>query len=737
MGQNQDKPEGEEQILGEGLEETSLYPDSRGTGSLIGDVIKGGSSCKEETGNTREPDIQDLNESPCQEAATFSNEKHIHLWMSSYAAREVRQGGTAGKEGGEGGRAAPLVPQETDTNQTCGARTEERSRAYKLGSQVKRRDRMAEEELHTSSSIKMESHDERTVPRGDAQEDISPKTYGHDTCEHVKSLDDNENDSAMMRINECAAHPGQREFVSVRIQNESIMAEVENEDIKLSAGTVGSLSKRKEPPPAQPQHPLKNSPQKGSLLDMSDTIHYQPEKERTEANTKEDMCDVKLALNECSSEKAKVTEADIQRESVRPTNLQMDAGEATTHQETDSVSKSTPVLPTEASSILEKLLKRNRKEANLDSSKMKDVNIKEDTDDSVELNSLSAVKDPSEGLDPSDCAIKGIVPSSVNSKANSATEVHYTEDMHMKQTDATSDGLCFKPGIAQRESTSLISTDVSVKDKMEVKQNICSSEILPSPLESAVSAGVSCEMGGVITEASASSSVSDTKAPPTKSHGENADLSQSVAAEKTDTGAVKSLLQIKNESDSKINLESSGSEEGTPSVNTKKVEDLTEDTVVDVAQGTVTEENHQVTTSTRQHVEMTLNTETATADPSDNKSGKERDDGVLKREKSQNAPKSRPVSDLIKETIQLHEKLQHQDRAKPAEVKIEEQSVKVAQMKAAFDTAQKSPDKAIERKPSVRKGKKSKINVECNVNCVETGGSAEHTGRLHIRYMDQ
>ncbi|XP_036455021.1 uncharacterized protein si:ch211-108c6.2 [Colossoma macropomum] len=80
--------------------------------------------------------------------------------------------------------------------------------------------------------------------------------------------------------------------------------------------------------------------------------------------------------------------------------------------------------------------------------------------------------------------------------------------------------------------------------------------------------------------------------------------------------------------------------------------------------------------------------------------------GVTVREKAQNASKGRPVSDLIKETIQLHEKMK--EWTKPAESKAEvalgtAQSVKVAQMKAAFDPPKKSPDKALERKSSTRK----------------------------------
>ncbi|XP_048043030.1 coronin-1C-A isoform X1 [Megalobrama amblycephala] len=66
----------------------------------------------------------------------------------------------------------------------------------------------------------------------------------------------------------------------------------------------------------------------------------------------------------------------------------------------------------------------------------------------------------------------------------------------------------------------------------------------------------------------------------------------------------------------------------------------------------------------------------------------------------------RHVSDMIKETIELQKKMK--EWTKPADVRVDltldpTQSVKVSQMKAAFDPPKKSPDKALERKPSVRK----------------------------------
>ncbi|XP_016142049.1 microtubule-associated protein futsch-like [Sinocyclocheilus grahami] len=68
----------------------------------------------------------------------------------------------------------------------------------------------------------------------------------------------------------------------------------------------------------------------------------------------------------------------------------------------------------------------------------------------------------------------------------------------------------------------------------------------------------------------------------------------------------------------------------------------------------------------------------------------------------------RHVSDMIKETIELQKKMK--EWTKPTEARVDltldpTQSVKVSQMKAAFDPPKKSPDKALERKPSVRKGR--------------------------------
>lgn len=750
MGQNQDKLEEGEQALSEGPEETRPSPDSGGAGGHAGDVMEGGSSCEEEGGytgeNSGEPDAQDLDGSPGEEPTTPSSEKHIKLRVSPFAAREVRQGGAAGKEGGggEGGRTAPLVPKETGKNQTSGASTEERARAYKLFNQIKREERKRTEgELHTSSKINMEYQDEE-IQDENFSAGVSYEKYGLTvTSEDANSLENAEEDSAMVKMSRCGAHAGSELLSVQRDQNDTTTAEVADEDIQLCAGTVGRLSERKGPPTAQPQHPLKNSLQKESLLDMSDTIHCRPPKERTEKNTKEER-EVEPVLNDYSSTKPKVTDTDDERESVRP-YLQTDTTDTATNQKIDSNSASNPDSPTEPSSILEKLLKRNRKEAIPALSEIKEVEINDkDTTDVTEkriLDSAGTELSNNVNTPSSVCDTKGLKEKPP--KENLAATDHHIKDLDMNQTDAadsmTSDVLCFQPSVTGNitcESSftkshyskadcpssekNISSTDASVKVDVEIKTDISPSKSLSSDnSQSAVShERTSCEVSGVIAEESAPFSVSD-ESPPTKCDGQTADSCHLLTADKADTSAARPPLQIKSDRESKADPQLCGSAcSDDQSVRRKKVKDSSEDTaapavdagsVLVVAGTVISEESHQVTAGMKQDLHLAPNTGNMTPDQSDKKLAKEGDDGVSLREKSQSTPKSRPVSELIKETIQLHEKLQHQDRPKPAEVKSDEQgqSVKVAQMKAAFDSAQKSPDKAIERKPSVRRGKSS------------------------------
>lgn len=748
MGQNQDKLDGGEQALSEGLEEMRPNSDSGGVGNHTGDVMEGGSFCEEEAGNTgensREPDT--LDGRPSHEPTTPFSEQNIN-----FAVREVRLGGAAGKEGGgggggEGGRAAPLAPQETDENQKSSARVEERARSYKLYNQIRREEKRTEEELHTSSKINMED----TVPDEEIQDEdfsagVSHGKYGHAfTSEDANSLANTEEDPVTVKMSRCGAHSGIEFLPSVQQdQNEAIMADTADGDIKLCAGTVGRLSERKGLPTAQSLHPLINSLQKESLSDMSDTIHCRPPKKRTENNTKQETltCEVKRVSNDCSPIKPKVTDTVDQRESARP-YLQMDTAEATTNQKIDSISATNRASPNEPSSILEKLLKRNREQTTTALSEIKEVDINEKDivdDTATRISDSAATALSPDKIDQSVINTSSSAPDmkGLNEKLlkeSLAAKHHHTKgpDMEQRDTSDTSDALCFQPGVitntmcdsslanphystADCESSKNIkSTEVSVKKEMEVKPNVSSSASIQSDV---LHERTSCEVSSVIAEESAPSSVSDSKFTSTKNDGQIADSCHLLRTEKTDTSSVRPPLQIKTDQDSKTIQNVSGSTcSDDQSLRRKKVENSTGDTaakaldagsVLVQASRTITEESHRVAAGMKQDLHMTLHMENMMPYQSGKKLCKESDDSISEMDKSQGIPKSRPVSELIKETIQLHEKLQHQERPKPTEVKSDEQgqSVKVAQMKAAFDAAQKSPDKTVERKPSVRKGR--------------------------------
>lgn len=700
MGQNQDKLEGGEQALSGGSEEARPSPESGGAGSHTGDVMEGGSSGEEEAGNGREnsgePDAHELDGSPGREPTTPSSERHINLCGSSSAQREVRQGGAAGKEGGgEGGRTARLVPQETDEKQMSSARGEQRTRAYKLHNQAKRQQKRTEKEFN-----KMEYQDEGTGPREETQEEnfsagVSYERYGLTvTSEDANSLGDTEEDPVMVKMRRCGAHAGSEFLMSD--QNETIMAEAADEDLKLSAGTVGRLSERKGPPSAQLQHPLKNSLQKESLSDMSDTIQCRAPKEKTENNTKEETltCEVQPVFNEYSSARPKVTDPEDQREAGRPyPHIHMN--------ETDS----NPASPSEPSSILEKLLKRNRKE------KTPEIDDKDTAvGNAKRIPDTAATELSTDGVDQSDVNTPRSASDMKGLKEKLAAKDHHIKGSGLKKTPCadTSDDLRSQSGVnrnttcesahtnslyatADRQgSENIHSTDASVKEE---KPNITPYTNRPSDnLQSAVShERPSCDASGVIAEESAPSSLSDAKSPPTNNDWQ-------IAADKTESTTAGP--QVKSDSESKAEPLFSGSAcSSDRSVRRKKVKDSTEEAAAPAVDAG--------TAGLKQDPHMTLHTKNVASEQPYKKPVKESDDSVTMRDKSQSTPKPRPVSELIKETIQLHEKLQHQDRPKSVEVKPDEQgqSVKVAQMKAAFDAAQKSPDRAVERKPSMRKGR--------------------------------
>ncbi|XP_032434035.1 uncharacterized protein LOC116729527 [Xiphophorus hellerii] len=370
MGQNQEKIEGEQDI-DENLEETKISQEF-GLNTHSGEITEEESSCDDEDGKkSDEPHCYHPNERPSYEPTITSIERHE--CESQYTAREVRQGGAAEKEGGGeqggGGWTAPLSPHETEKNPDSTSGTDRLKTTHRL-SKINKSKRKTADHLRASAKIRMEQQAEETsTQKDDKSEDAS--SFGH-----------SEQDSMMLKNCTYGAHTGSESLLVVDL-NDIIRAEAGNEEIKLCTGTVGDLTERKEPPPAQPPHPLENTIQKESLLYMSDTIQRVTPKEKTDISEKE--VTLKYVLGDCSLARPKVTNVCDQETEMQPSLPDT----AETNDAITSESAPTSALDTEPSSILEKLLKRNKTEATPSLDKIKEV-YTDTTDEEKILNSTSA-----------------------------------------------------------------------------------------------------------------------------------------------------------------------------------------------------------------------------------------------------------------------------------------------------------------------------------------------------------
>lgn len=662
MGQNQDKIEEGEELPSKKLVGTGEK------GNQTGDVMEGGSSCDEEAANTEgkcgEPGVLDFG--PGQKPTTPTTEKPINLWVSPSTLKEVRQGGAVGTEGGgigEGVSTASLVSQNTYKNQKKRLKSEDSARTSNHFDQIEKK---AGEEIQ-SSNLGMEYQTEGTVQ--DEEEDFPEVSHGLT----VTSVDANTKvGSDVMRIRRAGAKlvvddnftpKGRMESLpsAHRGQSDTMMAEArEDEDLKKFAGTVCHFRDRKELPPTKPQHPLKNTVQNQPLLDMSEAIHCNPPKEKTEGTTKWKtlMFDEGSNLAEEINYSFKKATADGQQSGSLSSYQNMDA--VHTYQTVSSFSLPSPERTEEPSSILEKLLRRNKTEATSSLSKIKEIT----TDYNRAIDSDVGSDHDAAGM--STGVTYHLQDKSV--KANHATEDQQNQlDVKQIHTAAhkTYDGVYCQPGVTGNISKSselchhnsdIPKQDANVADPL-VKEEV---EIMPNN--------------------SAGNNVSP------KSHEKTACNVVHEIDEEPTTSVKRQVFLKKSKS-----LE-------TQSVKIMSSESTATSTA-DACSGLVmTEVIHQVSTDRKSGEKILHGPQKA------------KDDSVVLRDKPQSASRPRPVSELIKESIQIHEKLQQQERTKTPEVKNDEhgQSVIVAQMKAAFDSAQKSPDKAVERKPSMRKGKSMK-----------------------------
>lgn len=619
MGQNQEKLDGGEQVLGAAPEETSPDPDS----GSAGDVMEGGSCCEAGAGNSGE----NRGELDTPDPDGCSSQENTHLWVS-----EVRQGGAAGMagrgggggEGGEGGWANETDLRETEKNPKCSPGLEETARAYKLHNQIKKERKSAEGELHRSKA-KMEGTERCSTPEEIQDEPFS--AAAHERCDHAFTSEDTnalaeiDQDHASLKTSSSGAQAG-REFLSSVQQDESdaIMAGMAAGDINLRSGTVGRLSERKDPPTAQSLHPLKNSEKKEPLSDMSDTIHSRPANGTTE-NTKEGTLACEAKSN-CSP--------------TRPNILDTRPAKAT-NEKIHSNSETSPTLNSEPSSILEKLLMRNKKQKILSDIREADINETDSVVDGAQRTVDTA---------GSELARAATDKSAINTHLSSWNQKRMDENPHEGKA-ADKDQHTKGQDIKEPDT----SDSSPVLHFQTATENKCQNS-LTNPTSARAQSSKDKESASL---------VADLKLP---AKGDE----QRVPVEKSNCKPV-----LREKSDNESNSDQTGA------VKT----DVTQESHVTQQIGNIGSDQ-----------------------PSENlvKRNKDKTSG---RDDSQDLPKSRPVSELIKETVQLHEKLLHQEWSKPAEVKADEQgqSVKVAQMKAAFDLVQKSPDKSLERKPSVRKGK--------------------------------
>lgn len=591
MGQNHEKMDAGEHVLAEGEADAGSRP--RGEREAhTGDVIEGRSSHEreeeeqeeqeeeEEAGSTRldSRGSDTVNEEP---SAPSSQDK---LWVRPSSASEVRSEGKRKEvlEGGAaGGQANQLGPQS-------GPRLEETDAAFKSRHQSTREEKSFEEQprRRLRSRMKEVTLEQEVSEDGAVLRKREAENSAADTAEELVRRRRYGASSAQ------AAHRG-ADMVAGR-------------DSSPLAGTLGLFTDRKEPPPTETPHPSKNSLQKESQSELKDRAPSGAPSQRNLHLTEEET--LKLLLNDCSPTRLEAVTLRLHMEAAGGTTdselgsgplLPRPSSSGALGSETTGSESSHSGLsaPSEPSSILEKLLQRNKKHTGVANMEIQDV----------DLNQLCNGAEPEVPPSRTDLSITlNRVPSGNYGRSSE-------EESHGPST----------------------TPDLKVSHAKGERQ-IAN----PLNLHSSPAGGSPPLLPGSGTRST---------------HSEDQGRSP------------------------------------TPKEHQRVVDQVEQDPA-----------------STRR-VEDPLSTQREDLEPPATRANQESSDSVRMRDQSHhNRPKSRPVSQLIKETIQLHEKLQQHERARPAaESRSEEQnqSVKVAQMKAAFDTAQRPPEKSVERKPSVRRGK--------------------------------
>ncbi|KAM9548053.1 uncharacterized protein ACWYII_037530 isoform 2-T3 [Salvelinus alpinus] len=854
MGQNQDKVEGDKQASGGEAEERGPCIDLGDASGDTGGAMEGGTP-REEAGNAGEDPgkaaAENLDEGPGREPITPSAEKNLSTQkrVSPSTEGEMREEGAGGEEGG---RTVLLTPQDPDNSQSPESHTQskEKARIPRQSTQNVR-----DKEKKEGKTAKMYRRDERTAPHQKNQEENLCSALGEVTGQMYNTAVEKTDATVSMgeatmeykkegsvEVGKGGTNTGTTDNVEqeggrkkLPVQKDQEMKNgtseaVEDEDTKCTDGAVGGLRELTGPYKTKHQSSLKKTKGKKCLSVVGGTLnHDHPTVGKVKPHDDENKGDI-----EKENKASEAARCDISFQSGRNDNHKQSeldrAGSPTIDPPNQGDKEDLPMVPVVGpSSILEKLLKRNKNEASPDLSKVrKVVSVSRDQSDDHDQLKTSETKPYPQGVETGAIstpisavketkpkpAVKETTPKHVVMKTTpkSSADVAKTAPLDKnipelqcdveEETMLSSSSVCAterppgaevntKPcheedhpqsltkseqaGKTAQDSTDIICLPASLLETESVTEREVgtstpmdeadckgseqdSATIVSSPQneektmentrptetqspESSQSPpveGTPSSRSDVIAEKPASSSVSEVITESTESTSCNKEDDQTTEPlplhkmdESPSTIPVTEIppSQTENITAGKTTpslctseaLHDDSMEEAKTNKDPRQITDIPvvviEATPASVGTGmALSEESQGSMDETLQSQNETLKTEPVsqqvtertTAVHYDEKSTQDNDETASECDKHQDTPKSRPVSELIKENILLQEKLKHPDltkplAAKPDWVSEQAQSVKVAQMLAAFDFPKKSPEKALERKPSVRK----------------------------------
>uniref|UniRef100_A0A674F4Q1 Coronin n=1 Tax=Salmo trutta TaxID=8032 RepID=A0A674F4Q1_SALTR len=850
MGQNQDKMEGDEQASGGEAEERGPCIDLGDASGDTGGAMERGTN-REEAGNAGEDPgkaaAENLDEGPDREPTTPLAEKNLsaQIRVSPSVEGEVREEGAGGEEGG---RTALLTPQDPDNSQSPESHTQSEEKARKPRQSTQNvRDKEKE-----GKTAKMYRRDERTAPHQKNQEEnlcsaleeVTGQTFnpavektdatvsmGEATMEYKEegSVEVGKGGTNTGTTDDVKQEGGRKKLPvqkAKEIKNGTSEA-VEDEDTKCTDGAVGGLRELKGPHKTKRQSSLKETKGKKCLSVVGGTLnHDHPTVGKVKPHDDENKGDIEKENK--ASEAARCDIKSGRNDNHKQSEVDR-AGSPTIDPPNQGDKEDLPMVPTGGpSSILEKLLKRNKNEASPDLSKVrKVVSVSRDQSDDhdqlktsetkphpqgVETGAVSTPKPAVKEIKPKP-AVKETTPKHVVMKTTpkSSADVAKTapSDKNILQCDveeetiSSSSSVCAterppgaevntKPCHEEDHPQSLTKSEQAGKTAQDSTDIIClPASLLETESVTEREAGTSSPMDEADCKGSEQDSATSVASPQNEEktmentppaetqspessqsppvEGRPSSRSDVIAEKPASSSSVSEVITESTESTScnkeddqtteplplhkmdespttipvteisPSQTENTTAGKTTPSLCTSEAlhDDSMEEAktnkdpcqITDIpvvvieatpssvgtgmalseeGQGSIDEKLQAQNETLKTEPVSQQVTESTTAVHYDEKSTQDNDETASECDKHQDTPKSRPVSELIKENILLQEKLKHPDLTKPLEAKPDwvseqAQSVKVAQMLAAFDFPKKSPEKALERKPYVRK----------------------------------